>query len=411
MNELVKNDFPLFEEIDHKKLVSDSFRCRSTKDSLRLVMKKIRHLGITRISDITDLDHIGIPVISAIRPAVSDLQITATQGKGLKKIDAYVSALMEAVERFSLGNFSEFTTAPQGELIRENINFLHPNLLGCKVNQDSVLDWVKSTCLSSGASYLVPAADVVFPYTPKPGITRPVRPSTTGASSGNTKAEALLHAMFEVIERDTVSKFFIGGSASIVDLNSIESKSEQNLIVRFQNAGLDILALDLSALSPIPVYYVSILNTKGIGPDIACAGQGAHLNPCIAFRRALTEAAQSRAVAIQGSREDLIRHASDWKGSHEQFTAMRNQIKIQALHSGGITSLTENLKNSFSIKEALQLLQKKLAASGYNKIFYTDLTHPTIQIPVIHTIIPGLTDNIVEPSRLRVLPRDLHRLH
>src|SRR5690349_18348643 len=52
--------------------------------------------GITRVADITGLDTIGIPVAVAIRPG-SRSNITS-QGKGLSKAAAKVSAVMESIE-------------------------------------------------------------------------------------------------------------------------------------------------------------------------------------------------------------------------------------------------------------------------------------------------------------------------
>src|SRR6201996_6519634 len=55
-------------------------------------------LGVTRVADITGLDHIGIPVYSSIVPDSQD-NLSVYNGKGVRPIDAKAGALMEAIER------------------------------------------------------------------------------------------------------------------------------------------------------------------------------------------------------------------------------------------------------------------------------------------------------------------------
>lgn len=387
---------------DADKLTLKDGKIRSFDNSytLRKVWPLRQAIGITRITDLTELDYIGIPVISAIRPAVDTDQITATQGKGLKKNEALVSALMEAVERFSCAHYKSIY---QVSFNIDNPQFVLANIAYPHQWEGQVLEWIESVSLKNGSKKYLLAADVLFPYHTPKGINRPVRPSTTGISSGNTLAEALLSGVFEVIERDASTKFLIEeGNVSFLDLNSVKSPSERALLDLFKDAKIDIQVFDLSALSTISVYYASILNSEGIGPDIACAGQGAHLLPEIALRRALTEAAQSRIVALQGSREDLIRHDSDWTGAYNYFKEKREQRKLKALKTGGIKSMPKHSPSINSFQDLMYKTLNKLAYAGYEEIYYTDLTHKNIGIPVVHVCIPGMIDGVIDPQRARI---------
>src|SRR3954468_7862537 len=55
-------------------------------------------MGITRLGNITGLDHIGIPVAVAVRP--NSRSVSVSQGKGPDLPQAMASALMEACEGF-----------------------------------------------------------------------------------------------------------------------------------------------------------------------------------------------------------------------------------------------------------------------------------------------------------------------
>src|SRR5215510_1476306 len=53
-------------------------------------------LGITRLANVTGLDHIGVPCWMAVRPLA--LSLSVSQGKGLTHELAQISALMECIE-------------------------------------------------------------------------------------------------------------------------------------------------------------------------------------------------------------------------------------------------------------------------------------------------------------------------
>ena len=53
-------------------------------------------LGISRVTDITRMDRLGLPVFASVRPRGKALCVHA--GKGLLPADARIGALMEALE-------------------------------------------------------------------------------------------------------------------------------------------------------------------------------------------------------------------------------------------------------------------------------------------------------------------------
>ena len=80
---------------------SEGERAVDPKETLERVEPLMKKAGITRLADITDLDRIGIPVFSAIRPSAETGAISVYNGKGMTKEVAKVSALMEGYERYS----------------------------------------------------------------------------------------------------------------------------------------------------------------------------------------------------------------------------------------------------------------------------------------------------------------------
>ena len=55
-------------------------------------------LGISRVTDSTRLDRIGIPVFSSIRPSAAEASLCVHAGKGTTTTEARTGALMEAIE-------------------------------------------------------------------------------------------------------------------------------------------------------------------------------------------------------------------------------------------------------------------------------------------------------------------------
>lgn len=378
-----------------------SCRTRTARATLRQVWPLRRHLGITRLADISELDYLGIPVIVASRPAVQDVQITTTQGKGVNYVDALASALLEAVERHAASRRQPTLLATVAQLEALGRAYLPPEALNAAPVGEHPIEWIAATSLRTGQEVLVPAADVLYPYFAPPGAVRPMRPSTTGLASGNTTAEAILHALFEVIERDAVSCHQLGAGAKLLDLDSLPDGSpERWLCDRFKQAGVELFVLDMSETSLAATFRAITIDHSPRGPRLMVGGQGAHIYPQVALRRALAEAAQSRAVAIQASREDLVRHADNW---NPQFNVgLRARLLREMARREGVTALkTTNPNEGDSIASLLRQMCRRVAAAGFADVVYTNLTDPRIGIPTLHVLVPGMMDVVVEPNRRR----------
>ena len=76
-------------------------RVIAPKQTIENNKEKLKMAGITRIADITDLDRIGLPIYTAIRPTAEDGAISIYGGKGITKDHAKASAMMEGFERYS----------------------------------------------------------------------------------------------------------------------------------------------------------------------------------------------------------------------------------------------------------------------------------------------------------------------
>src|SRR5580693_3332474 len=78
--------------------LSSSLRTTPAHVTLARAKARARSLGITRVTDITRLDRVGVPVYASIRPAAAPGSLCVNAGKGLLPIEAEVGAYMEAIE-------------------------------------------------------------------------------------------------------------------------------------------------------------------------------------------------------------------------------------------------------------------------------------------------------------------------
>lgn len=86
--------------------LSSSLRRRSAEETLKAIVSEIApRLGITRVTDTTWLDRIGIPVFASIRPDALKGSLCVNAGKGLRSVEAKIGAYMEAIE-FSLAQYN-----------------------------------------------------------------------------------------------------------------------------------------------------------------------------------------------------------------------------------------------------------------------------------------------------------------
>lgn len=377
-----------------------SYRVLPIRETLKRILPLKNKLGITRVAEITELDNVGLPVITVTRPSVNSVQITATQGKGTRAVDALVSGFMEAIERHSAAAFKRTIIADIKSLQSQNKNYVKAQQLGTDYGNDFLIEWVTSIDLLTGKEILMPAAEVLFPYFPPEGVCRPVRPSTTGLASGNSRIEAIIHGLFEVVERSITSDQQVNESAKMLDISSIDDPVCLEIIEKFKKAFVELVILDLSTNALMPTYKVISLSDTFYTPVLPVAGQGTHLSPVTALRRALTENAQSRCVGIQGSREDLSRNSAAMKNLDSSEVKRNFNLLKSLASSNGVSKLTQSTVPLFkNLEEMARYLCRKIYDAGHPNILYTDLTDPELRIPVVHTSILGLVDRVVDPRR------------
>ncbi|MYZ39967.1 MULTISPECIES: YcaO-like family protein [unclassified Streptomyces] len=288
-------------------VLDGTVRTRTPEETWHALEPKLKGLGISRVARLTDLDHLGIPVWTAIRPHAHTL--VTSQGKGATDELAKISAVLESAELWHAEQ-PPMTTPARGT--HRGLNPPYPmSLLPVKADHEGLkdieLDWVTGTGLTSGQDIPVPAALVRRRLRRDVRRPDPFHVTSNGLACGNTMDEAVLHALFEVVERDVLHRDYTSGGQhrALIDPRSVDDPYCRDLIDRFLDARmfLEIALVDSAHRIPVCAAYIWSEDYP-----VVFAGSGCHRDPHIALSRALTEAAQSRLTCIAGTRDDLNSH-------------------------------------------------------------------------------------------------------
>ena len=366
---------------------------------------KCKIAGITRITEITHLDRIGLPVFSAIRPTSQEGSISIYGGKGITTTHAKASAMMEGFERYSAEKQDDkiiVGTVPEisSEYKIIDLKSLNlPNDFDMKSIDSINLEWSIAHDLISDDDYYIPSNAVFHPYIPSDKSTRSLfKSNTNGLASGNSLEEAILHGMFEVIERDAWSIFELTHkNSSQIDLDSIESEIIQEALLKFSENEIKIKLMDLTADINIPTIAASADDTLLKDAGLLTLGIGTHLDPEVAILRALTEVAQSRATQIHGAREDTVRADFARNAGYER---MKRINKHYFDEDDGKISLSEIPNNSTdSITKDIDIVLEELNKNEIEHVLYYDLTRPELNVNVVRVIIPTMELYSIDQSR------------
>ena len=400
----------MFEDIPIK-FIKGTYRVKDPVDTYDSNEEKLRTAGITRITEITHLDRVKIPVFSSIRPTAQSGGVSVYAGKGATVEQARASAMMEGFERYSAEkqdiDQEKISISAYNEIKNESV--LNPNdlLLPKSFENQNIemqkLEWIEAEEIISESPILVPANAVFHPYIPnreiKPCAMAMFKGNTNGLASGNVIEEAVLHGIFEVVERDAWSIFELTKrNKKQIDLDTIENDTVSELVEKFTSQGIKIKLMDITADLKIPTIVASADDTVLKDAALLTLGVGTHLNPEIAAIRALSEVAQSRATQIHGTREDTVRADFMRKAGYENMKRTNKDYFVEEDEKINLSDIENKITGS--IKKDIEVSIEEVQKAGLDKVIYYDLTREEIGVNVARVIIPKAELYCLDEERL-----------
>jgi oxazoline/thiazoline synthase len=235
---------------------------------------------------------------------------------------------------------------------------------------NKITDWLPAWSLRWNERRFVPA-DAVLLQQPKNTRERVAVFESNGLSAGNTKEEAILQGLLELIERDAVAIWWFN-QLKRPPLNTEKLKGDawfMQTIADLQREGYNVCMLDLTTDTRIPV-------TAAVGKanEGWLIGYGCHFDSGIAASRALSELVQIRALMKPVSPSDEYIDVS---------------YLVPDLQSIVIEPDLRYLELPVNTNTFIELGIDLLANLGIDTIA-VNCTRPDINMPVVKVFAPGL---------------------
>ena len=355
-----------------------TYRTALPEETWERVLPMLPRFGITRVADITGLDDVGLPVHVAYRP--DGLTFAVSVGTGATHAQSRVSAVMESIEAWHAENLRLPVAARCGAAalglhydVRQ-LSLADRSPLSASV----VLDWVIGRGLLTGLPAYAPGDVIRLDLTPFVDYAQSLfQVTSNGLATGNTVADAVLHGLVEVIERDSVASYLAGPQRErrYVDPANCRHPAARRTFEALRAADCTVLACDVTGRVGLPCYAAIVWS-----PDvpISCGGYGCHVDRGIALGRAMAEAAQTRLALIAGARDDI-------DGAAYREVARPPEPSALAPFPD-----EPGWANDTDLDAVIRHCAALVASVTGAEPFTVEITHPDIGIPTVKVIAPGL---------------------
>lgn len=390
-----------------------SIRKRSIKETLKYAKQYAKEYGITRVTNTTRLDNIGVPVYASIRPAAAQGSLCVSAGKGITEEEAQIGAYMEALElaftepqRQKVPMFPTSVLDILDERTRPNAILDFCPRANTEIVEDLPINGVHALDLISKKRYVIPAELAFIPYFEKPIY---FGSNSNGLASGNTLAEATLHGILEVIERDITSFQMVHKNLAIVSPDTYPAPL-QLITEKVKKAGHELVIRYGFNEFEMPYFMAYLVSGTLESQALFAGGYGCHFSKEIAIMRAATEAMQSRLSIIHGGRDDLVRQHNLLKDlSHKELYQVHQGYLNLARNENQIIDFQDIKEFNWVFKDIksyveaiIQLLQKH----GFNFVLRVAYTQTTEPLQVVKIIIPKMEFFNTQSKKIGIRLRD-----
>ncbi len=287
--------------------LSSSLRLQSAEATYERAARLMPRFGISRVTDITRLDKLGLPVHASVRPRGQGLRVHA--GKGLREAESRAGALMEALEFAAADPRCNPVGRPMSVAALQaswagafRFVDLAPRR-GVPVDGALTLPVLECEDLVRNVPTALPT-ELLFVSDDKPASPPVFGSNTNGVASGNALDEATLHGLLEVLERDALSLEQARQVSRRVHDDSLPAHFIE-MADAWLLRGVRLVVRHVPSDTGLPCFKAWLVEPESTDINL-CSGSGLHLDREIALTRAVCEAAQSRLSTLHGGRDDIV---------------------------------------------------------------------------------------------------------
>jgi ribosomal protein S12 methylthiotransferase accessory factor len=335
-------------------------------------------------------------------------------GKGATDLQARVSGLCEALERYSavfagdeprrratrhdLGaqavdpiTCTLFSETQYRERDRWNARQAYFCLVPPPFDPDAPADWSPLWSLTRQEVRYLPTGVCYLGY--PPGSAEEVFvPSANGVAAGNTLEEAVLQGFLELVERDSSAIWWYNRlRRPAVDLDSFDDEHLRRVAGFLAGRGRDLWVLDLTADLEVPAFVALSRRVDG-GPERILLGFGAHLDATVAVVRAVTELTQMLCWVLteDGEEEVPTAHLAPITADWLQTATLAGQPYLAPDPAAPPRRASDFPRRwSDDLNADVALLRSVVERAGM-EVLVLDLTRPDVGLPVVRVVVPGL---------------------
>lgn len=366
-----------------------------------------------------------MPNLAALRKGLR----SQSAGKGMTDLQAKVSAMCEAMERYS-GIF-------QGDEARRRASFLdlgadavHPNscalysdtqfrtrkelgatssfsFVNAPLDENAAIEWTPVWSLTEGRHKYVPTGYLYY-YYGDPQHTGPLYAwaDSNGNAAGSSPEDAIVQGFMELVERDAVAVWWYNRvRRPAFDLATFADPWMAEFQEVYAGLGRDLHVLDLTNDLGVPAAAAISRRLDGPTEDILMAF-GAHFDVRIAVQRALAELNQFIPAVIDVGPDGVTRYRFLEKESVDWWTKARVAEHPYLLPSGApVPASAHDRPATADLLDDVEAARALVEERGM-EMLVLDQTRPDIGLPVVKVIVPGMRHfwRRLAPGRLYDVP-------
>lgn len=352
------------------------------------------------------------PVPTAFIPVQLPGQVDQAVGRAMTFPQAEAVSVLEALERESgacvePGRTFRATSYELDGAVLDPLTLVlpepgAPGLVSYRA--DLAIDWVQGFSLRAHAPVWVPARAALLNYDNDPPY---LRETSNGFALGTSPAEAMLHALFELIERDAfLMTWYARRPSQLLDLEADAPRELMLLSDLCERLGYRLRAYRTTGDSGVPSVWVMAVAQPGSsgqsGRPHLHALAGAHLNPIQALMSGALEVVTSlflNARLYDPVRAERCRSAPDAvHGPVDHFNRFGHPGSFVQL--GFLSETPVGIKEAFAgdlhagqpLGEALDTVVTRML-DHHPDVVFVDTTSPGLRhqgLCCVRAIVPGL---------------------
>ncbi len=357
-------------------------------------------------------------------------------GKGSTREQSRVSALCEAIERYSgarqgdeirvRGRLAEFLAGDEAihpnevQLFSDrqlddakNINAKgHPyNIVPPRLDPDADIDWTPVWSLTQCRHRHLPTS-MLYSMAPEERGPLDLIADSNGCAAGNTLEEAILQGFYELAERDAFAIWWYNRlQVPAVDLASFDDEFLAAASDYYARCGRELWMLDVTSDIKIPTFVALSRRTSAQSEDIIY-GAGTHADPRVAALRAVCELNQCLSWLPRPGQADGRPMIDDplalwwWKTARLAECDWLAPTKTEPNRKAADYPVIE----SGDAHDDVNMCRALVEAKGM-EFLVLDQTRPDIGMPVARVIVPGMRHFWARfaPGRLYDVPVSMGR--